>query len=116
MTYHGRVTPDGPPDVRELAELIITKMSVGDFDNNTYLLRCRRTDEQLLVDAAAEPDRILQLIGEDGLAKVVTTHRHGDHWQALSDVGSATGAETYAGADDAEAIPVPTDRPLRDGD
>jgi glyoxylase-like metal-dependent hydrolase (beta-lactamase superfamily II) len=116
MSYHGKVSRGGPPDVRELAELIITKMSVGDFDNNTYLLRCRRTDEQLLVDAAAEPDRILTLVGDGGLAKIVTTHRHGDHWQALADVASATGAETYAGVDDVEGIPVPTSHPLRDGD
>src|SRR5687768_18393199 len=99
MTYHGKVTTGGPPDVRELANLIITKMSVGDFDNNTYLLRCRRTGEQLLVDAAAEPDRILAMVGQDGLAKVVTTHQHGDHWQALAVVVEATDAATYAGAD-----------------
>jgi glyoxylase-like metal-dependent hydrolase (beta-lactamase superfamily II) len=116
MTYHGRVTPGGPPEVRELTHLIISKMSVGDFDNNTYLLRCRSTGEQLLVDAAAEPERILQLVGDTGLAKIVTTHQHGDHWQALADVSSATGAATYAGADDAEGIPVPTDHPLSDGD
>jgi glyoxylase-like metal-dependent hydrolase (beta-lactamase superfamily II) len=116
MTYHGKVTPGGPPDVRELADLVITKMSVGDFDNNTYLLRCRRTDEQLLIDAAAEPDRIMSMIGDDRLATVVTTHQHGDHWQALADVVSATGAKTYAGVADVEGIPVPTDRPLADGD
>jgi glyoxylase-like metal-dependent hydrolase (beta-lactamase superfamily II) len=116
MTYQGKVTPAGPPDVRELAGLIVTKMSVGDFDNNTYLLRCRRTDEQLLIDAAAEPDRIMSMIGDGRLAKVVTTHQHGDHWQALSEVVSATGAETYAGASDVEGIPVPTDHPLHDGD
>src|SRR6186997_1802685 len=116
MSYHGRVTSDGPPDVRELAELIITKMSVGDFGNNAYLLRCRRTDEQLLIDAAAEPDRIMSMVGDSGLAKVVTTHQHGDHWQALADVVSATGATTYAGAADAAGIPVPTDHPLKDGD
>lgn len=116
MTYRGKVTQGGPPDVRELADLIITKMSVGDFDNNTYLLRCRRTDEQLLVDAAAEPDRIMSMVGGSRLAKVVTTHQHGDHWQALSQVVSATGARTYAGAADAEGIPVPTDHPLNDGD
>ena len=116
MTYHGKVTPGGPPEVRELAELIISKMSVGDFDNNTYLLRCRATGEQLLVDAAAEPDRILQLVGDSGLARIVTTHQHGDHWQALADVSSATGAETYAGAADVDGIPVPTDHPLEDGD
>jgi glyoxylase-like metal-dependent hydrolase (beta-lactamase superfamily II) len=116
MTYHGKVTPGGPPDVRELADLIITKMSVGDFDNNTYLLRCRHTDEQLLIDAAADPDRIMSMVGDSRLAKIVTTHQHGDHWQALSDVVSATGAQTYAGEADAEGIPVPTDHPLRDGD
>jgi glyoxylase-like metal-dependent hydrolase (beta-lactamase superfamily II) len=116
MTYHGKVTTGGPPEVRELARLIISKMSVGDFDNNTYLLRCRASGEQLLIDAAAEPDRILQLVGNTGLAKIVTTHRHGDHWQALADVSSATGAETYAGADDADGIPVPTVHLLADGD
>jgi glyoxylase-like metal-dependent hydrolase (beta-lactamase superfamily II) len=116
MSYRGKVTQGGPADVRELANLIVTKMSVGDFDNNTYLLRSRRTGEQLLVDAAAEPDRILAMVGNDGLAKVVTTHQHGDHWQALAEVVEATGAATYAGADDAEGIPVPTRHPLADGD
>jgi glyoxylase-like metal-dependent hydrolase (beta-lactamase superfamily II) len=116
MSYRGKVTQGGPADVRELAHLIVTKMSVGDFDNNTYLLRCRRTGEQLLVDAAAEPDRILAMVGNDGLAKVVTTHRHGDHWQGLAEVVEATGAETYAGADDADEIPVATRHRLADGD
>ncbi len=116
MSYHGKVTQDGPPDVRELAELIITKMVVGDFGNNTYLLRCRRTDEQVLIDAAAEPERILTLVGEGGLTKVITTHQHGDHWQGLAEVVAATGATTYAGVEDAEGIPVATDVPVADGD
>ena len=42
--------------MRELAELMITKASVGPMDNNAYLLRCRQTGESLLIDAAAEPD------------------------------------------------------------
>jgi len=116
MSYRGKVRPGGPPDVRELANLTITKLSVGPMDNNAYLLRCQRTDEQLLVDAAAEPDRLLSMVGEDGLARVVTTHRHQDHWQALAAVVDATGAETVAGADDADEIPVPTTRPVRHGD
>jgi glyoxylase-like metal-dependent hydrolase (beta-lactamase superfamily II) len=116
MSYTGKVSGSDAPDVRELADLIITKLEVGDFGNNTYLLRCRRTDEQLLVDAAAEPERILRLVGNDGLASVVTTHRHGDHWGALSDVVAATGATTYAGALDAPEIPVPTDVLVEDGD
>ena len=116
MTYSGTVSPGGPPDVRELSGLTITKMSVGEMDNNTYLLRCQHTDEQLLVDAAAEAPRILELVGRSGLASIVTTHRHWDHVGALAEVRDATGARTYAGADDVEGIPVPTDVPLGDGD
>jgi len=116
MSYHGKVTVDGPAEVRELAELVITKIAVGDFNNNAYLLRCRRTGEQLLIDAAAEPERLLATVGPDGLATVVTTHRHGDHWQALTEVVQATGARTVAGVDDVDGIPVPTDLPVKDGD
>jgi glyoxylase-like metal-dependent hydrolase (beta-lactamase superfamily II) len=102
--------------VRELPELIITKASVGPMDNNAYLLRCRRTDEQVLVDAAAEPSTLLQLIGDGGLARVITTHQHADHWQGLGEVVQATGAETIAGADDVDGIPARIDRPVTDGD
>ena len=83
MTYSGAVKVGGPADVHELTDLMISKVAVGPMNNNAYLLRCRATDEQLLIDAANEPDTLLQLIGDDGIASVVTTHRHGDHWQAL---------------------------------
>jgi len=99
-----------------LTDLVISKVAVGPMDNNAYLLRCRSTGEQLLIDAAEEPDTLLQLIGPDGLSGVVTTHRHGDHWQALSTVVAETGARTYAGRFDAEGIPVHTDVPVSDGD
>ena len=116
MTYHGKVRPGGSADVRELASLAVTKLSVGEMDNNAYLLRCQRTDEQLLIDAANEPERLLSMIGGDGLATVVTTHRHGDHWQGLARVVESTGAETVASAEDADGIPVPTQRTVAHGD
>ncbi|MFC9296209.1 MBL fold metallo-hydrolase [Streptomyces sp. NPDC057011] len=116
MTYTGEVKVGGPADVHELADLMISKVAVGSMNNNAYLLRCRATDEQLLIDAAAEATTLLSLIGDDGIASVVTTHRHGDHWGALQEVVAATGARTYAGALDAEGIPVPTDVAVADGD
>ena len=116
MSYSGKVKPGGPAAVRELPKLVLSKLSVGPMDNNAYLLRCRASGEQLLVDAANEPDRLLALVGEDGLVGVVTTHRHGDHWQGLADVVAATGARTYAHPLDATDIPVETDVFLADGD
>jgi glyoxylase-like metal-dependent hydrolase (beta-lactamase superfamily II) len=115
MSYHGAVKVGGTPDVRELPHLVITKVAVGPFDNNAYLLRCRATDRQLLIDAAADAAVLLETVG-GSLDTVVTTHRHQDHWQALGAVTAATGARTAAGALDAEGIDVRTDLSLDDGD
>lgn len=105
MTYHGKVSPGDSPDTRELPRLMITKVSVDpDMSNNCYVLRCRRSDDQVLIDAAAEPDRLRQVVGAGGLTRIVTTHQHWDHHRALADLVGATGAETVAGADDADAI------------
>ncbi|WP_018251573.1 MBL fold metallo-hydrolase [Salinispora mooreana] len=115
MTYTGDVTPGGPPATRELGRLTITKVSVGPMDNNAYLLRCRTNGEQVLVDAANEAPRLLDLIGDAGLATVVTTHQHMDHWLALEEVVAETGARPLAHAEDAPGLPI-TVEPLADGD
>ena len=117
MTYHGKVRPGGPADTRELANLIVSKLAVDDeMSNNVYLLRCRATDEQLLVDAAFDADAILRFVGPDGLRTVVTTHQHWDHHRALAAVVAATGAESVAGTEDASELPVKVDRTVSDGD
>jgi glyoxylase-like metal-dependent hydrolase (beta-lactamase superfamily II) len=113
--YTGDVTPGGPPAVRELSGLTVTKVSVGPMDNNAYLLRCTTDGTQVLIDAANEADRLLSLIGDAGLTAVITTHQHRDHTGALAEVVRATGAESLAHQDDAAEIPVVT-RTLTDGD
>jgi glyoxylase-like metal-dependent hydrolase (beta-lactamase superfamily II) len=120
-TYTGKVKPGGTPDVRELQWLIITKVAVDDqMSNNCYVLRCRQTDEQVLIDAAADGPRLLEVIGASGLTTVVTTHQHWDHHRALSEVVAATGAATVAGSEDADAITEQTGvdvvRRVGDGD
>jgi glyoxylase-like metal-dependent hydrolase (beta-lactamase superfamily II) len=118
MTYTGDVTPGGPSDVRELPDLTIRKMSVSPMHNNVYLLTCRATGDQLLIDAADDPQRCLTLVAEGtgSLHHLVTTHRHWDHTRALTDVAEATGAVTYAGDLDAEGLPVAPTVRLVDGD
>jgi glyoxylase-like metal-dependent hydrolase (beta-lactamase superfamily II) len=116
VSYTGEVTRGGAPDVRETAALRLTKLSVGPMDNNAYLLECRETGARALVDAADDAATLLALVGTGGLEQVVTTHQHRDHWQALAEVVAATGARTAAGRPDAEALPVPVDVPLDDGD
>ena len=83
--------------MRELRHLVITKVSVGSMDNNAYLLRCRDTDDQLLIDAVADPKTLIALVGDGGLTTVVTTHQHRDHWSGLAEVVAAFGPRTAAG-------------------
>ncbi len=116
--YTGEVVPGGPSQVRELEHLVIRKASVSEQDNNAYLLTCRATGEQLLVDAADDAARLRALVdeGTGWLDAVVTTHQHWDHHRALADVVEHTGARVVAGADDADELPVPVGERLEHGD
>jgi glyoxylase-like metal-dependent hydrolase (beta-lactamase superfamily II) len=116
MTYTGDVTADGPADVRELPDLTISKIEVGDFGNNAYLLRCRETGDGVLIDAANDAGRLLDLIGGRPISKIITTHRHPDHWMALAEVAKGTGAEIVAHPLDAPELPVPVTQPVEHGD
>jgi len=116
MNYTGDVTVGGAADTRELDRLTLRKLAVGPMDNNAYLLVDRSTGEGLLVDAANEAGRLLELIGDTPLATVVTTHRHGDHWQALREVVDRTGARTVAHELDAPELPVPVTETVGHGD
>jgi len=116
VSYTGDVVVGGPPDVRELPGLTVTKVAVGPLDNNAYLLRCTATGAGLLIDAANEPDTLLRLIGVAGLSRIVTTHRHRDHWVALPDVRAATGAPVAAHPADAPELPVEVAELISGGD
>ena len=67
----------------------ITKVSVGPMDNNVYVVRCRATGEAVLLDAANEHERLLELCRTLGVRKVLETHGHWDHIQAVPEVRDA---------------------------
>lgn len=104
--YTGDVTVGGPADVRELPGLRVTKLAVGPFDNNVYLLRCAATGTTVLVDGAAEAERILATLGTDPLVAIVQTHGHPDHVQAIAELRAATGAALYCHEGDAAMMPA----------
>lgn len=116
--YTGDVEVGGPWDVRRLPELTIVKLAVGAMNNNAYLLRCTASGEGLLIDAAAEADRLVELVRFEGppVSGIVTTHRHEDHWTALAATVVDAGAAAYAGEEDADELPVAVDERLHHGD
>jgi glyoxylase-like metal-dependent hydrolase (beta-lactamase superfamily II) len=82
----------------------IHKVVVGPMDNNVYVLRCRETGEGVLLDAANEHERLLELCQELGVRQVLETHGHWDHIQAVPAVRDA-GYEVGVTAADAAMLP-----------
>jgi len=117
--YDGKVSVGGPPQTRAAGPLTITKIAVGGMDNNAYFLRHTGTGDIVLIDAAAEPDRLIAtlngLADQPRLSAIVTTHQHGDHWQALPELVAATGAPVIAHPLDAEPLPVTSVQTVDDG-
>jgi glyoxylase-like metal-dependent hydrolase (beta-lactamase superfamily II) len=77
---------------------------VGPMDNDVYVLRCTQTGDAVLLDAANEHERLLELCTTLGVRKVLETHGHWDHIQAvpqLRDAGYSVGVT----AEDASMLP-----------
>ena len=67
----------------------VHRIVVGPMDNNVYILRCRRTGDAMLIDAANEHEALLDICERLGVNQVVETHGHWDHIQAVPAVRDA---------------------------
>jgi glyoxylase-like metal-dependent hydrolase (beta-lactamase superfamily II) len=82
----------------------VHQVVVGPVDNNVLVLRCTETGDAVLLDAANEHERLLELCQRLGVRRVVETHGHWDHIQAvpqLRDAGYSVGVT----AQDAAMLP-----------
>ncbi len=77
---------------------------VGPVENNVFIVRCTATGEGLLIDAANEHERLLELCQILNVQKVVETHGHWDHIQAVPAVREA-GISVAITSADAEMLP-----------
>lgn len=109
------VEPGGPAHRYAEGKLAVTKLSVGPYDNNVYILTDPDSMETLVVDAANEAELLIDQLKGLRVLGVATTHRHPDHTFALRQVLTATGAWSGAHPADADDIPVRPDRPLEHG-
>ena len=83
--------------------LEIHKIVVGPLDNNVFVLRCTETGEGVLIDAANEHERLLDLCKNLGVKQVLETHGHWDHIQAVPHVREA-GYSVFVTQEDAHML------------
>ena len=83
----------------------IHKVVVGPMDNNVFVVRCKQTGDALLIDAANEHERLLELCQALGVRTVIETHGHWDHIQAVPELRDA-GYSVHVTAEDAAMLPA----------
>jgi glyoxylase-like metal-dependent hydrolase (beta-lactamase superfamily II) len=71
------------------ANVEVHRMVVGSYDNNVFVIRCRRSGEAVLIDAANEHERLLELASSLGVTRVLETHGHFDHIGAVTEMREA---------------------------
>ena len=108
-----------PPHYEDAAARI-DKLVVGPFENNVFVLRCKGTGEAVLLDAANEHDLLVEVSKATGVRRVLTTHGHWDHIQAVEAMRDA-GIDVGIAADDASMLPaydftIPDDETIAVGD
>ena len=98
----------------------IHKIVVGPYENNVFVLRDKATGDAVLVDAANEHDLLLEVSRATGVRRVLTTHGHFDHIQAVTQMRDA-GIDVGIATQDAEMLPgydftIPDDEVIEVGD
>jgi glyoxylase-like metal-dependent hydrolase (beta-lactamase superfamily II) len=98
----------------------VEKLVVGPYENNVFVVRSKGTGEAVIIDAANEHELLLDISRATGVRRVLTTHGHFDHIQAVTQMRDA-GIEVGVAAEDAAMLPsydftIPDDDIIEVGD
>lgn len=96
-----------------MAEIEQVRLDFGGFEVNAYVIHAPEGD--IIVDAGAEPEKILAAL-QKPVSAILVTHNHTDHISALEDVRRETRVPVYMHPADAESAGVRDYEPLEDGE
>lgn len=97
-----------------LDHVSIYRLVVGPISNNVFFVQCRDTGESIMIDAANEHEKLLEVSRLLGVKQVVETHGHWDHIGAVEDVRNA-GIDVSVSQEDSHRLPS-YDQTIGDGD
>lgn len=109
------LTPKGTLSAKAMFEY--HSFSVGEMENNVYLVVCPSTHDAVLIDASDEADRLLAEVKKRQvhIRMILLTHGHPDHWGALGQLRDAWHVPVGIHLDDADMVPLTPNFALTDG-
>lgn len=102
--------------VYDNADLELLRLETDPFGTNAYILTCKQSGENVLIDAPGNADLIENRLKGKALLYIVITHGHMDHIMALEELYGKLQAPVAAHEDDAGGLPVKPKLLLKDGD
>lgn len=93
----------------------VTKLSLGPYDNNVYVVVCPRTHESAVIDASHDAARIAEATAGTTVRYILLTHGDVDHIDALADLRARLGVPVGIHANDADRLSAPPDFEIADG-
>jgi len=94
----------------------ISKLELGPFGTNSYILICPKTKVSAVVDAPGEANLVLERLKETQPKYILMTHGHFDHVGGLTELKSALGIPVAAHPAEADDLPLEPDFLINDGD
>jgi len=94
----------------------IIKMELGPFGTNAYIIVCRATGDNILVDAPADADKVVKRLAGTNPKYIVLTHTHIDHIGALEELKARLKVPVALHPEDAVRLSLRPDMELKDGD
>ena len=73
-------------------EVRIVKVNMGPFMNNGYIVSCPETNEGILIDTPAEPELLLNEVGDVSIKAILITHNHQDHLLGFDEITGSLNA------------------------
>jgi hydroxyacylglutathione hydrolase len=85
-------------------DIWLKRLEVGEYGNNCYIIIDPVTKQSAIIDAPAEPERIIEAAAGTHVKYVLITHTHGDHIGALRELVEATNPKVGVHPVEAEKI------------
>ena len=98
------------------SDVVVDKIVTGPLENNVYLIVSAASGDSVIVDAASEASRIIEMAAGTNVRAVLTTHGHWDHVGATTEVATTLGVPAYIGPEDLTSSKLDEALPLDEGE
>ncbi len=96
-------------------DLQIEKLTLTEYETNTYIVTCLKTNESVLIDTPGEAPVVIKALQGTQPKYILLTHNHMDHIGAYTELREALKVPLCAHSADNRNLPSPPDVLVKDG-